>query len=79
VPITAISIRVRDASGEGEQVCYDAALIFEYQDGTRFVLSANDSIAGGLQYSNSIADLTEIANECPERVAVREPNPRVGG
>lgn len=71
--LVKISVHTRDEATECERVRYDAVMIFEYEGGWRFALSTNESIAGGLRYTDSSDDLKEMQMECPERVAVGTP------
>lgn len=58
--LSRISVYTRDESSEEEEVRYDVGLLFEYDDGRRFALTANESIAGGLRYTNKEEHLAAL-------------------
>jgi len=69
--ISEVSVRVFEEVSECEGVRYDAAILFEYEGGTQFLLEVNDSISGGLRYTGSSTDIAQVCLRCPERIGVR--------
>jgi hypothetical protein len=60
----------REASGD-ELVHYDQAIVFTRADGYRFALSAQQSIAGGLEFSDREPLIEDLLKDYNERLSLR--------
>ena len=69
-PFVKILILDRREQGESDSVHYDHALVFVQESGYRFALSAHESIAGGLEFTDSIQEIDTLLSETSERICL---------
>jgi hypothetical protein len=71
-PITSIAVLQDEKRGRMGTAVHDAALVFSLADGRRFVITAMQSIAGGVECATDDAAINEILPEFSTRLVITE-------